>query len=86
VVVEVKIEGTKELSNALVEMFSPVTEALGALGDRVRIYRQISLLRSFKRAKAIASSEGLILTEPPLKFLVHILRTAPSKTQKTSLL
>jgi len=67
VVVEVKIEGTKELSNALVEMFSPVTEALGALGDRVRIYRQISLLRSFKRAKAIASSEGLIFDRAPVE-------------------
>lgn len=72
-VVEVKIEGTKELSNALVEAFSPVTEALGTLGDRVRIYRQISLLRSIERAKSIAKAEGLKLTEPPLKFLVPYL-------------
>jgi hypothetical protein len=72
-VVEVKIEGTKELSNALVEMFSPVTEALGTLGDRVRIYRQVSLLRSLKRAKQIAVEEGLALNEPPLKFLVPYL-------------
>ena len=71
--VEVKIEGTKELSRALVDIFSPITEAAGSLGDRVRIYRQISLLRSIKRAKEIANSEGLTLVEPPLKFLVPYL-------------
>lgn len=68
--VDIKIEGTKEISNALVEIFSPVTNLLGTLGDRVRIYRQLSLLRSLKRAKEIASEEGLEVKEPPLKFLV----------------
>ena len=68
--IELKIEGTKEISKALVEMFSPVTEALGSLGDRVRVYRQLSLMRSFKRAHEIAKEEGLVLKEPPLKFLV----------------
>lgn len=71
--VDIKIEGTKEISNALVEIFSPVTNLLGTLGDRVRIYRQLSLLRSLKRAKEIASEEGLKLNEPPLKFLVPYL-------------
>lgn len=71
--VEVKIEGTKELSRALVDIFSPITEAVGSLGDRVRIYRQLSLLRSIKRAKDLASAEGLALKEPSLKFLVPYL-------------
>lgn len=71
--IDIKLEGTKEISNALVEIFSPVTNLLGTLGDRVRIYRQISLLRSLRRAKEIASEEGLELKEPPLKFLVPYL-------------
>lgn len=71
--VEVKIEGTKELTRALVDIFSPITEAVGSLGDRIRIYRQVSLLRSIRRAKELASTEGLILKEPPLKFLVPYL-------------
>ncbi|TCD22318.1 DUF4393 domain-containing protein [Pseudomonas sp. IC_126] len=68
--IEFKVEGTKEISNALVEIFSPITNILGTLGDRVRIYRELSLLRSLKRAQEIASEEGLILEEPPLKFLI----------------
>lgn len=71
--IDVKLEGTKEISNALVEIFSPVTNLLGTLGDRVRIYRELSLLRSLKRAREIAAEEGLTLKEPPLKFLVPYL-------------
>jgi hypothetical protein len=71
--VEIKVEGTKAISTALVEMFSPVTNLLGTVGDRVRVYRELSLLRSLKRARAIAAEEGLSLKEPPLKFLVPYL-------------
>lgn len=71
--IEVNIEGTKELSRALVEALSPVTELLGTLGDKIRIYRQLSLLKSIRRAKEIAEAEGLQLREPPLKFLVPLL-------------
>jgi hypothetical protein len=71
--VDIKVEGTKEISNALVELFSPVTNLLGTLGDRVRVYRQLSLMRSLKRAREIAAEEGLSLKEPPLKFLVPYL-------------
>lgn len=67
--IDLKLEG-KEISNALVDMFSPATNLLGALGDKVRIYRQLSLMRSIKRANEIAAVEGLVLEEPPLKFLV----------------
>ncbi len=70
---EVKIEGTKGLSKAIVEAFSPLTEALGTLGDRIRIYRQLSLMRSLRRAQEIAEEEHLPLKQPPLKFLVPFL-------------
>lgn len=68
--IDIKIEGTKELTNALVEIFSPITHTFGFLGDNVRIYRQLSLLRTINKAKNIAKNEGLTFTEPPLKFLV----------------
>ena len=68
--IDIKLEGTKELTNALVEIFSPVTELLGSVGDRVRVYRQISLMRALKRAKEIAENEKLVIAEPPIKFLV----------------
>lgn len=70
---EVKIEGTKELSKVLVDLLSPASELLGSLGDKVRVYRKLSLLRSLSRAKAIADREGIKLTEPSLKFLVPYL-------------
>lgn len=69
----VNIEATQDISRALVDAFSPATQFLGSLGDRVRIYRQVSLLRSLKRAKEIAEAEGLPLTEPSPKFLVPYL-------------
>lgn len=69
----VKMEGTAELTNALVEAFSPVTEVLGTIGDRVRVYRHISLLRSIKRAREIALEENLKIKEPSLKFLIPYL-------------
>ncbi|TKR30684.1 DUF4393 domain-containing protein [Luteimonas gilva] len=71
--IEINIDGTKELSKALVEILSPATELLGTIGDKARIYRQLSLLRSLKRAKEIADTEGLALKEPALKFLVPLL-------------
>ena len=64
--IDIKLEGTKELTNALVEIFSPVTELLGTVGDRVRVYRQVSLMRALKRAKEIAASEELVMVEPPV--------------------
>jgi hypothetical protein len=70
---DVKIEGTKELSKVLVDVLSPASEVLGSLGDKVRVYRQVSLLRSLNKAKAIAENEGLKLVEPSLKFLVPYL-------------
>lgn len=71
--IEVKIEGTKELSKVLVDLLSPASELLGSLGDKVRVYRKLSLLRSLSRAKAIADKEGIKLGEPSLKFLVPYL-------------
>lgn len=67
------MEGTKAISDALVEIFSPVTNLLGSIGDQVRVYRQLSLMRTLKRAQEIANLEGLTLNEPSAKFLVPFL-------------
>lgn len=70
---DIKIEGTSELSKALVDILSPISELLGSLGDKVRVYREASLLRSLNRAKSIADDSGIQLAEPSLKFLVPYL-------------
>lgn len=71
--INVNIEGTKELTKALVDALSPATELLGTLGDKIRVYRQLSLLKSIRRAKEIADAQGITLQEPSLKFLVPLL-------------
>lgn len=68
--IDVKVEGTQEITTAIVEIFSPLTNLAGILGDRVRIYREISLMLSLKKAQEIIHTEGLKVSEPPLKFLI----------------
>lgn len=70
---DIKIEGTADLTKAITDTFSPVSELLGSIGDRVRVYRQTSLLRCLKKAQELAQEEGLVLNAPPLKFLVPFL-------------
>ncbi|WP_422021455.1 hypothetical protein [Pyruvatibacter mobilis] len=53
------------------DLISPFSETFGLLGDKIRIYRETSLLRSIKKARQLADAEGLELQEPPQKFLIH---------------
>jgi hypothetical protein len=62
--------------DALVDLFSPATEAMGMLGDHVRLYRVRSVLRVLNETKALAEQAGLKLQRPPLKFLVPFLEEA----------
>lgn len=66
----INLEGSKELTKALVDTFSPVTEIIGSLGDKVRVYRQLSLMRTLQKAQKLAAAEGITLSAPPIKFLV----------------
>lgn len=69
----VKADVTKpidKLIDAAVEAFSPATEALGFLGDAVRLARVGVAASITRRAKEIADGAGLRLISPPLKFLV----------------
>lgn len=68
--IDFKIEGTKEISGALVDLFSPLTEVAGAIGDQIRVYRELSLIRSFEKARLIAKKKGLRMQPPPFKFLI----------------
>jgi hypothetical protein len=84
--IDIKLEGTKEISNALVEIFSPVTELLGTLGDQVRIYRQLSLMRALKHAQEIVTKEQLTVVEPPIKFLVPFMEDCSLEAPEDNLL
>lgn len=73
--VNVNLEG-KEITKSLVDLFSPITEFAGAIGDQVRIYRELSTLKTLKRAKEIAQENHITLTTPPLKFLVPFIENS----------
>jgi hypothetical protein len=70
--IKINLEG-KEVANAVVDLFSPLTEMAGTIGDKIRVYRKLSVMRALKRAKAKAETEGLTLEPPPLKFLIPYL-------------
>lgn len=70
--INIKVEG-KEIAKSVCDLFSPLTEIAGTIGDHIRIYRELSVLRTLKRAKEIAQEEGIVLNPPPLKFLIPFL-------------
>ncbi len=65
-----------KLIDAVVDVFSPATEFLGALGDGVRLARVEMAARTTRRAKEIADANGMVLKAPPLKFLVPFFEKA----------
>ncbi len=69
-------KSTGKVIDALVDAFSPLTEGLGALGDRVRVYRAVTLIKILQRAKKIAQEEGHKLELPPPKFLIPYMEAA----------
>ncbi|MDN5068577.1 Abi-alpha family protein [Aliarcobacter butzleri] len=67
--INLKVEG-KEISKAVCDLFSPLTEFSGAIGDHIRIYRKLSVLKTLKKAKEIAKKQNLNLNAPSLKFMI----------------
>lgn len=59
--------------DAVLDLFSPLTETLGTLGDHVRLYRTRSVLQTLADTKRLAEESGIILKQPPLKFLIPYL-------------
>lgn len=62
-------ETVRPIVGAIVDLFSPVTEPLGWIGDLVRDQRMRSALTCFGRAKEVAEKAGVKLKAPPAKFL-----------------
>ncbi len=67
---------TERVIDALLDAFSPITHGLGSLGDRIRVYRAVTLIKTLKRAKEIAHDNGYRLELPPPKFLIPYLEAA----------
>jgi hypothetical protein len=78
---EVKVgeRSVDKLVDAVVDAFSPASEALGLLGDAVRLARVEVAARITRRAKSIADEAGLQLQAPPLKFLVPFFERASTE-------
>ena len=62
-------EVLKPLVEAVSDLFAPVTEPMGWLGDIVRNQRVRSAVKCFRLAKRLADEQGFKLKAPPAKFL-----------------
>lgn len=71
--VPVSTRDTARVVDAILDVFSPVTETLGTLGDHVRLYRTRSVLQVLRETKRLAEESGIKLKQPPLKFLIPYL-------------
>jgi hypothetical protein len=83
--IKINVEG-KEIAKSVVDLFSPLTEMAGVIGDHIRIYRELTVLRTLKRAKRIAEEEGLALEPPPLKFLIPFLENSSLEEESDEVL
>lgn len=62
--------------DAVLDLFSPLTEVAGTLGDHVRLFRTRSVLQTLAETKRLADKAGIKLKQPPLKFLIPYLEGA----------
>jgi peroxiredoxin family protein len=69
----VATEDSARVIDAVADLFSPITEAMGTVGDHVRIFRTQSVLRTLRKTKRLAQEAGYKLKRPPLRFLVPFL-------------
>jgi len=83
--VDIKLEG-KEIAKSVCDLFSPLTELSGAIGDHIRIYRKLSVLKTLKRAEEKAKKEHIKLDTPPLKFLIPFIENASLEEEDSSLI
>lgn len=62
-------EVLKPLVEAVSDLFSPISEPMGWIGDLVRNQRVRSAVKCFRQAKKLADEQGVKLKAPPAKFL-----------------
>jgi len=68
---------TEKIADVVVDIFKPVSQALGMLGDWVENRRgEQQAIRTLRRAQKIAEEHGKTLEEPPPKFLIPYLHGA----------
>lgn len=66
-------ESGRAIVDALLDVFSPISETFAWGGDVVRVYRTRTALKCFGRTKQIAAAAGLKLKAPPVKFLCQFI-------------
>jgi hypothetical protein len=83
--VDVSRESTEQLIGAISDAFSPATEFLGAIGDKIRIYRTKVALKVLEETRRLARRQNVKLSAPPLKFLVPFLEKASLEEEGSDL-
>lgn len=58
-------------TNALLDIISPFTHGMGAIGDCLKYYREDLLVRHLTRARDTAERHGIEISPPKPKFLVE---------------
>lgn len=81
----INLEG-KEVAKSVIDLFSPLTEFAGAIGDHIRIYRKLSVLQTLHRVKQKADKKNIHLEAPPLKFLIPYLEQVSLEDGKSEIL
>lgn len=74
--IDVDADASRTIVDALRDTLSPLTEALGAVGDQIRVYRTRAALRAIGDTAEIAKQNNLKLKAPPLNFLIPYLEEA----------
>ncbi|MFN3930769.1 MAG: hypothetical protein ACK4JY_03370 [Brevundimonas sp.] len=74
--IDVDADASRTIVDALRDTLSPLTEALGAVGDQIRVYRTRAALRAIGDTAKIAEQNNLRLKAPPLNFLIPYLEEA----------
>ena len=77
--VTISQKSSDKVIGALVDIFSPVSQSLGLLGDRINTYRQqqeITALKMLREAKRIAKEKNVVLELPPPKFMLPYMDSA----------
>ncbi len=57
------------LVSAIADLLSPLTQALGTVGDRIRVYRQENAIRAIALTRQLAMQRNVDLKPVPPKFL-----------------
>ena len=63
---------SSRIADALIDLFSPITNVAGLLGDRIKLFRARSVIGVLAETRRLAAEHSYQLSEPALKFLIPL--------------